>query len=165
MAIRNRDWVEPAHPVIVQQLEGLVSLYRVIREQFQERIDNVFDSASRQIGFVVTTTLPALIQVGQAGKTVTVAFRAKNLSGTIFEREFAPVFKEMLGKLAEAKVKPGDYSLLMLWYEALNLKLKTYWMEPAHFQRGGISPRDHGRADAAGTSRSSGTCTLVRRGD
>jgi hypothetical protein len=140
MAIRNRDWVEPAHPVIVQQLEDLVSLYRVIREQFQERIDDVFDSASRQIGFVVTTTLPTVIQVGQSGKAGTVAFKAKNLVGTIFEREFTPVFKEMSGKLAEAKVKPGDYSLLVLWYEAFKLKLKTDWMEPAHFQRSGISP-------------------------
>ncbi len=136
MAIRNRDWVEPAHPVIVQQLEDLVSLYRVIREHFQERIDDVFDSASRQIGFVVTTTLPAVIQVRQPGETSSIAFKAKNLAGTIFEREFTPVFKEMSVKLAQAKAKPGDYSLLMLWYEALKLKLKTYWMEPAHLQSG-----------------------------
>jgi hypothetical protein len=140
MAIRHRDWVEPAHPVILQQLEDLVSLYRLIRDQFQNRFDKVFDATSRQIGFVVTTTLPITVQVAQTGKTAAVAFSAKNLSGTLFEREFTPVFKEMSGKLAEAKVKPGDYNLLVLWYEALKLKLKTDWMEPAHFQRGGIGP-------------------------
>jgi hypothetical protein len=140
MTIRNRDWVEPAHPAVVQQVGDLIGLYRLIRDQFQERIDDAFDSASRQIGFVVTTTLPAVIQLGQKGETRVVAFRAKNLVGTIFEREFAQVFKELPERLVEAKVKPGDYNFLVLWYEALKLKLKADWMEPAHFQTSGISP-------------------------
>jgi hypothetical protein len=50
----------------------------------------------------------------------------------VFEREFAPVFKEMLGKQV-GKVKAGDYGLQLLWFEALKLKLKTDFMEPAHF--------------------------------
>ena len=50
----------------------------------------------------------------------------------MFERAFAPAFKQMSGKQA-GKVKAGDYGLQLLWYEALKLKLKTDWMEPAHF--------------------------------
>ena len=147
MAIKNRDWVEPAHPVIVEQFDDLVNIYRAIREQFQERIDAIFDSASRQIGFVVTTTLPVAVQIGAGGKIGKVAFKAKNLEGTLFEHEFAPAFKEMVGKPV-GKVKAGDYSLQLLWFEALKLKLKTdfmepahfHWMEPAHFPRAGIRP-------------------------
>ncbi|HME45502.1 MAG TPA: hypothetical protein VKF36_20595 [Syntrophorhabdales bacterium] len=132
MTVKNRDWVEPAHPVIVEQFDDLVNIYRAIRETFQERIDAIFDSASRQIGFVVTTTLPVTVQIGAGGKITKMAFAAKNLEGTLFEREFAPTFKEMSGK-SVGKVKAGDYSLQILWFEALKLKLKTEWMEPAHF--------------------------------
>ena len=147
MAIKNRDWVEPAHPVIVQQFDDLVNIYRAIRERSQERIDATFDAASRQIGFVVTTTLPVAVQIGAGGKIAKVAFKAKNLEGTVFEREFAPVFKEMTGQQT-GKVKAGDYSLQLLWFEALKLKLKTdfmepahfHWMEPAHLPRLGIRP-------------------------
>ena len=139
MAIKHRDWVEPAHPVIVEQFDDLVNIYRAIRTHFQERIDATFDSASRQIGFVVTTTLPASVQIGKEGKFGKVAFNAKNLEGTLFEREFAPVFEKMAGTAA-GKAKPGDYTLELIWFEALKLKLKTDWMEPAHFQRPGIRP-------------------------
>lgn len=132
MAIKNRDWVEPAHPVIVEQFDDLVNIYRAIRQTFQERIDATFDSASRQIGFVVTTTLPVAVQIGAGGKIGKVAFKSKNLEGTVFEREFAPTFKEMSGK-SVGKVKAGDYGLQILWFEALKLKLKTDFMEPAHF--------------------------------
>ncbi len=146
MAIKNRDWVEPAHPVIVEQFDDLVNIYRAIR-QLQEKIDKLFDSVSREIGFVVTTTLPVAVQIGAGGKITKVLFKAKNLEGTIFEREFAPFFKEMLGTQA-GKVKAGDYSLQLLWFEALKLKLKTdfmepahfHWMEPAHFPSVGIRP-------------------------
>jgi hypothetical protein len=137
--MKSKDWVEPAHPVIVQQFDDLVDLYRFIRKQFQERIDTVFDGASRQIGFVVATTLPVTIQVGAEGKIEKVAFSAKNLEGTLFQREFAPIFEKMAGGQA-GKVKAGDYTLHLLWYEALKLKLKADWMEPAHFQRIRIRP-------------------------
>ena len=139
MAIKSRDWVEPAHPVIVQQFDDFVDIYRSIRQHFQGRIDAIFDSVSRQIGFVVTTTLPVVVHIGQEGRIDKVAFGAKNLEGTVFEREFAPMFKEMSGRQA-GKVKAGDYTLQLLWYEALKLKLKADWMEPAHFQRTGIRP-------------------------
>ena len=147
MTIRNRDWVEPAHPVIVEQFDDLVNIYRAIREAFQERIDATFDAASRQIGFVVTTTLPITVLIGAGGKITKMAFTAKNLEGTLFEREFAPVFKEITGK-STGKVKAGDFNLQLLWFEALKLKLKTdfmepahfHWMEPAHFPSAGIRP-------------------------
>jgi len=137
--IRNKDWVEPAHPVIVQQFDDLVDIYRFIRQQFQSRVDTVFDAVSRQIGFVVATTLPVAIQVGSEGKIGKVAFSAKNLEGTVFEREFAPIFKEMVGGKA-GSVKAGDFTLQLLWYQALKLKLKADWIEPAHFQRIRIRP-------------------------
>lgn len=137
--IKIKDWVEPAHPVIVQHFDDLVDIYRFIRQQFQSRVDTVFDAVSRQIGFVVATTLPVAIQVGSEGKIGKVAFSAKNLEGTVFDREFAPMFKEMAGGKA-GSVKAGDYTLQLLWFQALKLKLKADWIEPAHFQKIPIRP-------------------------
>ncbi len=131
--IKNRDWVEPAHPVLVQRYGDLVDIYRFIKEGIQPKIDTIFDRVSQQIGFVVTTTLPVRFQVGSGGKIERVEFAAKNLQGTLFEKEFAPLFKE-IGSSKLGKVAAGSYSLYLIWYEALKLKLKTDWIEPAHFR-------------------------------
>ena len=65
---RIRDWVEPAHPALVKQYEDLITIYRVIREHLQGRIDVAFDRVSREIGFVVTTTLPVTLEIAGKGK-------------------------------------------------------------------------------------------------
>jgi hypothetical protein len=132
MARIKRDWVEPAHPVLVQRFDDFINIYRFIKEGLQTKIDTVFDKASQQIGFVVTTTLPATFQIAEGGKIERVELATKNLQGTVFAREFAPILKEFSGKNV-GKVAAGSYSLFLLWHEALKLKLKADWIEPAHF--------------------------------
>lgn len=132
--IKNRDWVEPAHPVLVERYADLVEIYRFFKEAIQPRVDEIFDRVSKQIGFVVTTTLPVRLQFGEGGKIEKVEFAAKNLQGTLFEKEFVAVFKEISGKKL-GKVAAGSYKLFLIWHEALKLKLKTDWIEPAHFRK------------------------------
>lgn len=131
--IKNRDWVEPAHPVLVQRYGDLVDIYRFIKDSIQPKVDSIFDLVSQQIGFVVTTTLPVKFQIAEGGKIDRVEFAAKNLQGTLFEKEFVPLFKEIASKKV-GKVAAGSYKLFLIWHEALKLKLKTDWMEPAHFR-------------------------------
>ncbi len=133
MARIKRDWVEPAHPTLVKRFDDLVAIYRFIKEIAQKRVDSLFDGVSQRIGFVVTTTLPVTVQVGDAGKILTVGFTGGTLKGTLFEEQFAPLFKELGGKDA-GKITAGTFNLFLLWHEALKLKLKTDWIEPAHFR-------------------------------
>jgi len=130
-----RDWVEPAHPSVVKQHEDLVNIYKFLREGAQLEIDKVFDKVSSQIGFVVTTTLPVTIQIGDGGKIGKVELAARNLEGTVFEREFAPIFKRLSGQsIGKGLSLAGNYNLALLWVDALKLKLKHDWIEPAHFR-------------------------------
>lgn len=131
--IKIRDWVEPAHPVLVQRYDDFIAIYRFLKETIQERIDTAFDKVSKQIGFVVTTTLPVTMQIAGDGKIEKIEFTAANLQGTLFGNEFAPIFKEIAGKKG-IKASAGNYPLLILWHEALKLKLKADWIEPAHFR-------------------------------
>jgi hypothetical protein len=126
-----RDWVEPAHPGIVNLRDDLVSIYTVIKERYQEQLDQAFDRVSRQIGFVVTTTIPAVLEMGEGGALKGVHMGTENLKGTLFERELQAVFARTEG--APWKVAAGSYQLYLLWYNALRLKLGTAWVEPAHF--------------------------------
>lgn len=64
---RIRDWVEPAHPAVVRLYDDLITIYARIREKYQSEIDTAFDRISRQIGFVVTTTVPVVLEVGDEG--------------------------------------------------------------------------------------------------
>ena len=131
-----RDWVEPAHPMVVKFHDDLISIYKHIREQFQEKIDQVFDKVSRDIGFLITTTLPLTIEFAEEGRVKQIALGAENLKNTLFEKSFAPLFKEMARKDPEfdKAIAPGTYNLYLLWYNALKLKLRTDWIEPAHFR-------------------------------
>lgn len=130
-----RDWVEPAHPSVVKQHEDLVNIYKFLREGVQVEIDKVFDKVSSQIGFVVATTLPVIIQIGDGGKIGKIELAARNLQGTVFESEFAPIFKRLSGQsIGKGLSLAGSYNLALLWVDALKLKLKHDWMEPAHFR-------------------------------
>lgn len=142
MAKIKRDWVEPAHPVLVQRFDDFIHIYRFIREALQLEVDATFDKVSQQIGFVVSTTLPVALQIAGEGKLERIEFVGKNFQGTLFEREFAPLFKKLSGKQI-GKIAAGSYNLYLLWHEALKLKLKADWIEPAHyrdFQVGAIQP-------------------------
>ncbi len=121
--------MEPAHPGVIKLQQDLVTIYQTIREKFQAGIDKQFDQVSRQIGFVVTTTLPVGFEL--KGKGVKGSLAAENMSGTLFEHAFQPTFNE-IGQAFVGRVDEGAYFLYLIWYEALKLKLHTDWLEPAH---------------------------------
>ena len=122
-------WHEPAHPGVIQQLSDVVSVYRAIREKVQPQIDKAFDEASRQIGFVVATTLPVAVTVDDKGKVTAVTIGGQ-FKGTLFERELAKAFTPLIGQKL-AGVSPGTYQLYAIWQAALSLVLQHYWLEPA----------------------------------
>ena len=126
----DKSPVEPAHPMIVDLHETLISIYKLIREKYQTKIDAAFDEVSRQIGFVVTTTIPVDIEVGANRKLKQVSVGADNLKGTLFEKIAAAVGTS---DTLPANVAAGKYSIYLLWYPALKLRLRTDFMEPAHF--------------------------------
>jgi hypothetical protein len=131
--IKIRDWVEPAHPVLVQRYDDIIEIYRFIQGTLQEGIDEIFDKVSKQIGFVVTTTLPVTVQIAANNKIEKAGFTAANLQGTLFENAFSPILEKISGAKG-IKASAGSYPLLLLWHEALRLKLKADWIEPAHFR-------------------------------
>ena len=121
---------EQAPPMLVSLHDNLVAIYRFIRENYQAKIDESFDEVSRQIGFVVATAIPVDIEVGDNLKLKTVTVGAENLKGTLFEK----ITSVLTAKGAlPAKVAAGKYRIYLLWYPALKLKLRTDFMEPAHF--------------------------------
>jgi hypothetical protein len=72
--------------MIVALHDDLVAIYQFIRQNYQAQIDQRFDEVSRQIGFVVATTVPTAVEVGEKGAIKSAAVGAKHLEGTIFER-------------------------------------------------------------------------------
>jgi len=131
--LRLRDWMEPAHPGIIKQYEDLLSIYRIIKDKYQKAIDNAFDSVSRKIGFVVTTTIPIVVEIGEKGNVTNLVIGGDNLRGTLFEGELQNALKNI--KETSIKASAGKYSIYAIWFDALKLKLKTDWMEPAHFKK------------------------------
>jgi hypothetical protein len=131
--LKLRDWMEPAHPTIIRLYEDLLSIYRIIRQKYQTAIDKAFDDVSRKIGFVVTTTIPVVIEINDKG-AITNLMIADRLKGTLFESE---LIGGALGKMRDTQIKAaaGKYCFYLIWYDALRLKLKTDWMEPAHFKK------------------------------
>jgi len=123
-------WSEPAHPGIVQQLADVVALYTAIREKVQPQIDKAFDEASRQIGFVVATTIPVSITVDEKHRVTAVTVGDQH-KGTLFERELTKAFTPLIGQTA-AGASAGTYSIYALWQNALALVLQHHWLEPAH---------------------------------
>jgi len=138
---RIRDWVEPGHPAIVKLHDDLVSIYTILRNKFQKDIDSAFDRVSRQIGFIVTTTVPVVFEVSDKGVVKRISMGAEHLKGTIFEKELSAALKGLVGKEGPSPDpwSPGTYKLYLLWFDALNLKLRTHWMEPVQFLRAVVS--------------------------
>ncbi len=130
----DRSHVEPAHPMVVALHDSLVAIYKVIREKYQAKIDATFDEVSRQIGFVVTTTVPAQVEIGSGGKIKSVEVPA-SLKGKLFEKVAGTVGNDSVGK-----VEAGSYPIYLLWYPALKLRLRTDFMEPAHLSPGVREP-------------------------
>jgi hypothetical protein len=129
-----RDWTEPAHPGVIRFYDELIQIYRQMREQ-QKEIDAAFDRVAAQIGFVVTTTLPVHIEVGEDGVVKGAQLDGASLRGTLFEKELAP----FIGRLKEKKlsgVPAGSFRFYLIWYDALRLKLNRDWFEPVHVLQG-----------------------------
>lgn len=135
MAMRRppTDHVEPAHPTDVLLHEDLIRLYTVIREKYQDRINQAFDEASRNIGFVVTTTLPYVLEVADGGKIERISIGAKHLAGTIFDKEVSNILSEIADDPVPIKTT-GSVGFYVVWSDALKLKLRADWIEPAHFR-------------------------------
>jgi hypothetical protein len=121
--------------MIVQLHDDLVAIYTLIRDRYQKKIDEVFDKVSRQVGYVVTTTIPVAFEVGKNNRVLNVTLGAKHLNKTLFERELSTTMKKMKNDPLPSKVTAGSYSIYLIWHEALKLKFRTEWMEPAHFFR------------------------------
>jgi len=134
--------VEPAHPMQIRLQESLLQIYGQLRAKFQTDIDRAFDLASSQIGFVVTTTLPVSMNVKKDGSIDgPISIDSKQFKGTVFEKTLAEPFEKILKTPFSKKVQPGLYRIYIFWFEALKLKLRTDWIEPAHFERGSILER------------------------
>jgi hypothetical protein len=131
-----RDWVEPAHPMVVRFYDDLLAIYRRIRDKFQQRIDETFDATSRTIGFLVTTTLPLTLEIDKKGKVKQIELGAEHLKNTLFDKNFSPILRAIAGEDPEfdPSISPGTYNPYLIWFDALKLKLRTDWVEPAHFR-------------------------------
>jgi len=129
-----RDWTEPAHPSVIRLYDHIIQIYRELKEQ-QDKIDEAFDRVAAQIGFVVTTTLPVRFEVGNEGKVESADLDGEALKNTLFEKELAP-FIGRLRKKTFAGVTSGSFRIYLIWYDALSLKLRRDWMEPAHVLQG-----------------------------
>lgn len=128
-----RDWVEPAHPMVVKFHDTLVAIYTRIRDKYQGRIDEAFDSVSKDIGFVVGTTLPIILTLGAKGKVERIALGAEHLKGTLFDKGFKSCLESLVADDPIPLGKPGEYRLPLIWHSALKIRLRLDWMEPAHF--------------------------------
>jgi hypothetical protein len=127
-----RYWMEPAHPMVVKLYDDLVAIYRFVKDTYQKEIDAAFDRASQQIGFVVTTTVPVMLVVGDGGVVKSLAMGSECLKGTALEKELLMVFDSKILGGFKINVSSGVYNLALFWYEAVKLRLRTDWMEPAH---------------------------------
>src|SRR5271169_3376458 len=129
-----RDHREPAHPGVIRLYDELIQVYRQMREQ-QKEIDAACDLVASQIGFVVTTTLPVRIEIGEDGAVKGAQLDGSSLRGTLFEKELGP-FVARLKDRKFSGVPAGTFRFYLIWYDALRLKLSRDWMEPAHVLQG-----------------------------
>jgi hypothetical protein len=121
---------ELIQPGVIRLYNNLIQVYRNMRER-QKEIDAAFDRVAAQIGFVVTSTLPVKVEVAEGGAVKGASFDGEALRGTIFEKELSGFLKGFTEKPFSG-VPAGSYRFYLIWHDALNLKLKCDWCEPAH---------------------------------
>jgi len=131
--IRGTGPQEPAHPMVVERQRILEAIYRHIRDKYQAAIDKAFDSVSRQIGFVVTTAVPVVLEPGDKSKAQRISMGAEHLKGTLFERELGKAVQKIADDPIPVSMT-GPYNLYLFWFEALKLRVRADWIEPAHFR-------------------------------
>lgn len=133
---RGFPWGEPAHPGVIRYYEGLISIYKVVRSELQHGVDDAFDGVSRQIGFVVTTTVPVVLHISDDHKAAQWRI-ADSLKGSLFEGKLMEAVGKGGGESFQS-VAPGQYTLYLLWYDGLKLKLRKDWLEPVHVVAGAV---------------------------
>jgi hypothetical protein len=123
---------EPAHEMMPHLEDILRELYRHIRERYQPAIDQTFDQVAKEIGFVVSTTMPMNIEIGEGGvvKSLMVS-KHSAMKGTMMDRTLAKALKPLIGAKVPVK-QAGAYEFFIIWPEALKYKLSFDWCEPAH---------------------------------
>ncbi len=124
---------EPAHSMTIKLHDDLDAIYTHIRDKYQRKIDHAFDRVSREIGFVVATTIPFTFECGDGRVKGTVV--TDGLQGTLFDRELTDAIKSIYDDPIPALVPGVSYKIYLFWFDALKLKLRTDWMEPAHAGR------------------------------
>lgn len=127
-----RGGSELVQPGVIRLYGDLVRVYRSMRER-QKDIDAAFDRVASQIGFVVTSTLP--VKVEKSDGATKASFGATALRGTIFEKELSGFLRDLTEKQFTA-VQAGSYKFYLIWYEALNLKLRFDCCESVHILQG-----------------------------
>ena len=122
--------------MLVKLLDDLRVVYTRLRDKYQVEIDKAFDRVSRQIGYVVATAIPVVLEVGGKGKPNKLSITPQHLKGTLFDKELTAA----LGPMADDPIPlgAGTYSLYLIWRDALKLRLRTDWIEPAHYRRPGV---------------------------
>jgi len=125
---------ELLQPTVIRLFNSLTQVYRIMRDR-QKEIDAAFDRAAAQIGFVVTSTLPVRVEVAEEGAVKGISLDGAALRGTIFEKELSG-FLEGFRKVPFSGVPAGKYRFYLIWFDALNLKLRCDWCEPAHVLQG-----------------------------
>ena len=130
MNLRPTPWVEPPHPSAIHLYQDLIQVYRSMKEN-QREIDQVFDRVASQIGFVVTTTLPVLMEVESNGSVRSFEPASEAVRNTLFEAEFKPFLEELKGRGFQ-DVSPGKYRFYLIWLDALLYKLAIEANEPPH---------------------------------
>lgn len=103
---------------LVKERGDLVKIYGAVKEKCQKNINDAFDRISREIGYVVTTTIPVDLEL-ERGKVRRISMGAENLKGTIFEKAMIEAFKPLTDH--PIPVDGTHYTLLAFWEDALML--------------------------------------------
>jgi len=110
-------------------------------------ISAAFDQASREIGFVVTTTLPMTFVIGDAGQIKSYAYRVQSAQGTLMDKTVTKALKPALGPRC-----PSSREYTLFWYGRMR--------SSSSCARTGLSRRTRplAGAGASGRGRSLPTC-------
>lgn len=139
--------IEPAHSSVVKLQEDLFYIYQLIRDKLQVKIDKAFNDIARQYGFVVTTSIPITLTLDESGTVMGVVVTdGKPIQDSIILKEMNHVFDLFKKSKFPQSISTGDFNIYLFWYEALKIKLKTDWIEPAHYRV--FSQFEHYKFDA-----------------
>lgn len=123
----SRDVLASAE--LVSELSDLAKIYGAIKEKCQKDIDNAFDRISKEVGFVVTMTVPVDLEF-EKGKVKRISAGAENLKGTIFEKAMTEVLKPLADDPIPIGRKTGIYTVVVFWHGALMLTKTALYKPP-----------------------------------